>query len=274
MTEKHREILLEACSAKLFGSFCLTELGHGSNIRDMETTATYDPDTQEFVINSPTETSHKCWIGSLGKSACMAVVFARLITQGKDYGVHAFVINIRDRLTHLALPRLVIGECGPKNGFDGMDTGFIKFDNFRVHRDALLDRFGKVDEAGNYSSPIKSSGKRFANSIACLTTGRIFISRSSSEIATISCIIAIRYAFIRRQFGEAGKEKQLINYPMHQFRIFPRFCTGIVNYFSTLWVLDKWFKSLPNLLEEGNKDANLCHSLSSVVKIYTSWLGR
>ena len=54
---------------------------------------------------------------------------------------------------------------------------------------------------------------------------------------------------------------------MHQFRIFPRFCTGIVNYFSTLWVLDKWFKSLPNLLEEGNKDANLCHSLSSVVKI-------
>ena len=196
MTEKHREILLEACSAKLFGSFCLTELGHGSNIRDMETTATYDPDTQEFVINSPTETSHKCWIGSLGKSACMAVVFARLITQGKDYGVHAFVINIRDRLTHLALPRLVIGECGPKNGFDGMDTGFIKFDNFRVHRDALLDRFGKVDEAGNYSSPIKSSGKRFANSIACLTTGRIFISRSSSEIATISCIIAIRYAFI------------------------------------------------------------------------------
>ena len=168
----------------------------------------------------------------------------------------------------------VIGEWGPKIGFDGMDTGFIRFDNYRVDRDSLLDRFGFVDEDGNYSSPIKSNGKRLANSIACLTTGRIFVARSSSESAAISCITAIRYAFKRRQFGTIGEEKQLINYPMHQFRLFPRFCTSIVNYLSTLWMLDKWFECLPTLHEEGNKNANLWHSLSSVCKAYIPWLGR
>ena len=110
MTEKHRDLLLEACAAKVFGSFWLTEVGHGSNIQDMETTATYDSENKEFVINSPTETSHKFWIGSLGKTAWMATVFARLITKGKDYGVHAFVVNIRDRKTHLPHPRILIGE--------------------------------------------------------------------------------------------------------------------------------------------------------------------
>lgn len=40
-----------------------TEMGHGTFIRGMETTATYDPITEEFVINSPTLTSYKWWAG-------------------------------------------------------------------------------------------------------------------------------------------------------------------------------------------------------------------
>lgn len=40
-----------------------TELGHGTFIRGLETTATYDPKTQEYIINSPTLTSYKWWPG-------------------------------------------------------------------------------------------------------------------------------------------------------------------------------------------------------------------
>lgn len=272
MTEKHRQVLLDGCAFKEFGAFCLTELGHGSNVRAMETTATYDTETKEFVLNSPTETSLKFWIGSLGKTACMAVVLARLYTKGVDYGVHAFVVNIRDKATHLPHAGLEIGECGPKKGINGMDTGFIKFNNFRVHKDSLLDRFGQVADDGTYSSPIKSNGKRFAYSIACLTAGRMIICRGAIENSAVALIIALRYAFVRRQFGPLNQEKQLINYPSHQYRLFPRFAESIVGYISTLWMMTKWKETVPNLFEKGNKDPELCHGLSSVLKAFTSWI--
>jgi len=84
-----------ARSYSIIGCYAQTELGHGSNVRGLETTATYDPQTQEFVMNSPTLTSSKWWPGGLGKAANHAMVFARLITRGKDYGIHPFIVQIR-----------------------------------------------------------------------------------------------------------------------------------------------------------------------------------
>ena len=41
------------------GTYAQTELGHGTFIRGLETTATYDPEAQEFVLHSPTLTAYK-----------------------------------------------------------------------------------------------------------------------------------------------------------------------------------------------------------------------
>jgi acyl-CoA oxidase len=48
----------------IFGSYVQTELGHGTFVRGLETTATYDRTTQEFIINTPTLTAIKFWPGS------------------------------------------------------------------------------------------------------------------------------------------------------------------------------------------------------------------
>lgn len=42
---------------------CTHSLLLGTHLRGLETTATYDPATQEFVLNSPTVTSIKWWPG-------------------------------------------------------------------------------------------------------------------------------------------------------------------------------------------------------------------
>lgn len=206
------------------GCFGLTEIGHGSNVRGIETTAEYDPDTEEFVFHSPTDTSAKFWIGNLAKTAQNAVIFAQLITQKENKGVHAFVVPVRDRDNHVPLPRIEIGDCGDKKGAQGVDNGWIKFKQYRVPRDALLDRFGSVDEEGNYTSPIENDGKRFANSIACLTGGRVLICRLSAEAGLMSSAITLRYGTARKQFGpEGGPETALIDYPLYQYRTITKF---------------------------------------------------
>jgi acyl-CoA oxidase len=71
----------------IIGCYAQTELGHGSNVADLETTATLDMKTDEFVLHTPTIRATKFWPGALGVVATHAVVFARLVIEESDYGV-------------------------------------------------------------------------------------------------------------------------------------------------------------------------------------------
>jgi len=120
----------------------------------------------------------KFWIGGAAKSATVCAVWAQLIIDGKNYGVHAFITRIWDQ-NHDVLPGIIIGDCGLKMGAHGIDNGFIVFENFWVPFDSLLDRFCSVSPSGIYESPLKS-GSWFALSLASLAQGRLTISANSS----------------------------------------------------------------------------------------------
>ena len=82
-TERHHEAYVpKIIDLDLLGCFAMTETGHGSDVQSLETTATYDPDTEEFIIDSPTRTSRKDYIGGAAETATVAAVFAQLITAG------------------------------------------------------------------------------------------------------------------------------------------------------------------------------------------------
>jgi acyl-CoA oxidase len=97
----------------LLGAYAQTELGHGSNLAALETTATYLPGSQEFEIHSPTLTSTKWWIGASGLFATHAIVQAQLILPaGKAIGPHLFLVQLRDEIDHLPLPGILMGDIG------------------------------------------------------------------------------------------------------------------------------------------------------------------
>lgn len=101
----------------------MTEVAHGSNVKGMQTTATYDKSKKSFILNSPDFQSAKCWGGGLGQSSTHGTFFVHLILDNVDYGLHAFVVPIRDPTTILPYPGVKIRDMGEKIGLNGIDNG-------------------------------------------------------------------------------------------------------------------------------------------------------
>jgi acyl-CoA oxidase len=220
-TERHHALVPDIINLDLVGCFAMTETGHGSDVQNLETTATYDPETQEFVVESPTPSSRKDYIGNAAKHATMAAVFAQLITQGESQGVHCFLVPIRDAKGR-DLPGVTTSDCGHKGGLRGVDNGRIMFDQVRIPRDNLLNRYGDVAEDGSYSSPVENVNRRFFTMLGTLVRGRVSVGGSASAAAEVGLTIAGHYALQRRQFGpNPHEEKLIIDYRTHQRRLLP-----------------------------------------------------
>jgi acyl-CoA oxidase len=240
-TSRHHKAHLPAvASLALPGCYAMTEIGHGSNVRDIETTATYDRLRDAFVIHTPVPRARKDWIGGAAKSARMASVFAQLEVEGERHGVHVFLVPLRDE-TGRPLHGVQIEDCGLKVGLNGVDNGRIGFDRVIVPRENLLDRFGTVDADGRYSSPIMGQGRRFFTMLATLVAGRISIGAASVSAAKTGLTIAIRYATRRRQFGPAGgAEVPLLHYLGHQRLLLPRLAHTYALHFALRRLVDDY----------------------------------
>ena len=217
----HEKYLRQVGTLALPGCFAMTELGHGSNVRDIETVARYDRETREFIIHTPTESARKDYIGNAARHGRMATVFAQLEIDDESYGVHAFLTPIRDEKGG-ALPGVRIDDCGEKMGLNGVDNGRLWFDHVRIPRENLLNRFAEVSEDGHYTSQIASASQRFFTMLGTLVGGRVSISSAGVSAAKSALAIAIRYAVKRRQFGPVDQpETLLLDYPSHRRKLLP-----------------------------------------------------
>ncbi|WP_061965790.1 acyl-CoA dehydrogenase family protein [Demequina aurantiaca] len=219
----HETYLPDITSMKLLGGFAMTELGHGSDVASLETTITYLPETDEYEINSPTPTAAKAYIGNVARDGRMVALFGQLHVGSESQGVHTILVPIRDE-DGSVLPGITIGDQGHKGGLMGVDNGTILFDHIRVPRRMLLDRYGGVDEAGNYVSTIENPNRRFFTMLGTLVRGRVCIGAGGGIAARRGLSTATRYALKRRQFPEAGRPGGvlLLDYLVHQRRLLPR----------------------------------------------------
>ncbi|EFA77956.1 acyl-CoA oxidase [Heterostelium album PN500] len=261
-TERHEIYLPKADCLDIVGCFSMTEIGHGSNVRSLETTATYCPKAGGFIIHSPTPTSQKFWIGGAGLHAHYTTVFARLILGGKDHGVHAFVVPIRDQLNRV-LPGVTIKDCGPKMGLNGIDNGQLAFDNVFIPRENLLNKYADVTPDGKYKSDIKPQSI-FTSQMAALVNGRLYVCKSTVGVVKTCLTIATRYSHIRKQFGppNSNGELPLITLSSQQKRLMVPIATTIT---MDLFTIDL-AKKLANA-----KISHASHAHCAGIKAVFSW---
>lgn len=200
----------------------MTETGHGSDVQHLQTTATFDPATDEIVLDSPTEAARKDYIGNAARDARMAAVFAQLVVGADGRGVHCVLVPIRDA-DGRPLPGVSIGDCGGKAGLRGVDNGRLAFDGVRVPRSNLLDRYGSIDEDGAYHSPIDNPGRRFFTMLGTLVRGRVSVAGGAGAATRTALTVATRYALERRQFRAPGGDGEilLLDYRSHQRKLLP-----------------------------------------------------
>src|SRR5690606_38202462 len=159
----------------------------------------------------------------------MATVFAQLIVDGKNEGVHAILVPLRIE-KHEEFEGITIEDNGYKLGLNGVDNGKIWFNNVRVPRENLLNKYGEIREDGTYFSSIKNPNKRFFTMLGTLVGGRICVARGALGGAKMALSIAVKYALNRRQFNDSIKvqEDLIMDYPTHQLRLTPRVASAYV----------------------------------------------
>jgi acyl-CoA oxidase len=264
-TEKHhKKYLKDIGTLELPGCFAMTETGHGSNVKGIETTATYNHQNKTFTIHTPNELARKEYIGNAAVHGQMATVFAQLMIDGKNYGVTAFVVPLRDKTGKLC-DGVRIKDCGRKLGLNGVDNGVIYFTNVVIPKENMLDKFASVNEDGKFESPITSDNRRFFTMLGTLVGGRIGIPRSGNAASKTGLAIAVRYGDQRRQFGPDGaSEVPILNYRTHQRRLMPLLANAYALHFSLQYLTDRFLNRKEEEMQE-------IEALAAGLKSFATW---
>ncbi|CAH1759898.1 6417_t:CDS:10 [Entrophospora sp. SA101] len=253
---------------RIVGCFAMTELGYSSFIRGLETTATYNQATDEFIIHSPTLMSTKWWIGMAGQTATHSSVLCQTIVNGKDCGLNWFIVPLRDHETAKLLPGVTAGDLGAKSGRNGLDNGWIQFSCVRIPRENMLMKWSKVTRDGKFTpspNPAIFYATLICERLACLPAVKNFL----SQALTVAC----RYGCVRRQ--GPNKEK-IMDYQTHYVRLMP--CVASVYVFNVVnkLVSNRWEEILSYTQtnqQEFLRNIGDIHVISSGIKVTSTWWG-
>uniref|UniRef100_A0A1I7TXG5 Acyl-coenzyme A oxidase n=1 Tax=Caenorhabditis tropicalis TaxID=1561998 RepID=A0A1I7TXG5_9PELO len=262
--EQYEKWLGRARRREIIGCYAQTELGHGSNLRSLETTASYDPSTREFIIHTPQITALKWWPGALGKSSNYAIVVANLIIRDRNLGPHPFMVQLRDEETHRPLQGITVGDIGPKMAFNGGDNGFLGFDNYRIPLGNLLNRHARVEEDGIYVKPPHAKVGHSA-----MIRVRSHMATGQAWLLAHSLIIAVRYSAVRRQgfLEDKTREVKILDYQTQQYRLFPSIARAYAFIFCGFETIRLYDQLILDVNKHGNTSgmADL-HALTSGLK--------
>ena len=228
---------------EITGAYAQTELGHGSNVRGLMTTAIYDKNTEEFILNTPNLRSIKWWPGALGKAATHCTLYAQLIIDGKEYGLAVFIVQLRDE-NFLPLKGIRLGDLGMKVGDNANDTGFLIIENVRVPREAMLSKYKSVSKEGKFEVVQNTDPK--VHYTTMIQTRAMMCNTSAGRLSQASTI-AIRYSAVRKQgfvdtkpgLSYTTTEHKIIDHQIQQYRLIKQLATTYALKFTARWMVEQ-----------------------------------
>lgn len=176
------------------------------------TTATYNQQTDQFIIDTGDLNGIKYWIGDLGIFCTHTLVFAQLIVEGKNHGVQAFIVPVRDENMKL-LPGIEAGDIGPKFGYFARDNGYMIIRKLAIPRKNMLARFTTVE-----GGKVRTLGNPKVG-FAAIMEIRKMLACSTPKIYANAITIATKYSVFRRQFKRGKEEIKIIDYQLQQEKI-------------------------------------------------------
>ncbi|XP_066452702.1 peroxisomal acyl-coenzyme A oxidase 2-like isoform X2 [Eleutherodactylus coqui] len=253
-----------AMDYKILGTYAQTELGHGTYLRGLETTATFDPTTQEFIIDTPQITATKWWPGDLGKTSTHAMVLAQLCSNGQNYGMHPFIVQIRSLKDHSSLPGISVGDIGPKMAFENVDNGYLIMRNIRIPKENMLSRYSQVLPDGSY---VKSGSDKI--NYFSMTAVRVSILRDEVlEALMKACTISVRYSAVRRQseLKPGDREPKILDYQTQQHKLLPLVASCYAIDFTIKYVNTFYNNAFSEIRMENFNSLPELHALTAGIK--------
>lgn len=259
----YRQEVIEMGAVYAFGC---TEINSGSDVRNLQTTVTFDPSTQSLTLHTPSPAACKFWIGNALHAAQVVMVLARLIVNGEDEGLHWFRVVIREQENGPLSAGVKVMACDPKGGIHANQVAGIRFCEMRLPLDAMMRRHARFTADGQFSSDVPKD-QRATRAMETFIQERLFLLAAARGGAGLCAHLAYRFVCHRR-VKNAESSEPLLAKPLIRQRLYVEQLKALA-----LKLLEQAILSRFEAMWDQPDKRKELHILAAIAKSVGTWMG-